>query len=147
MNRFLDNLRYKITAFMQGRYGVDNYGRFLLAVWLVLFFLRYFVKSSLVYWLDIAVFIYTYFRIFSRNIPKRYSENQQYLRIKGKVTGFFRDFSLSGTGRKIKDAAEQTKNYHIYKCPQCGQKIRIPRGKGNIMVKCPKCGTEFRKKS
>ena len=147
MNQFLNNLRYKLSAFMQGRYGMDNYGRFLLTVWLVLLILRLFVKSSLLYWLELALFIYIYFRIFSRNIPKRYRENQQYLQMKGKVTGFFKDFSFSGTGKKIRDAAEQAKDYHIYKCPKCSQKIRIPRGKGHIMVKCPKCGFEFHKKS
>ena len=76
--------------------------------------------------------------MFSRNISKRYAENQKYLAIENKVRHFF--------GQK-KYIQQQRKEFHIYSCPQCKQKIRIPRGKGKVSIRCPKCGNEFIKKS
>ena len=32
-------------------------------------------------------------------------------------------------------------------CPQCRQKLRVPRGRGRIQISCPRCGTQFIKKS
>lgn len=90
------------------------------------------------YILGWAAIIYCYFRIFSKNITKRYAENQKYLAKTYKLRSFF---------YKQKELMKQRKVYHIYKCPSCKQKIRIPRGKGKIEVRCPKCGTTFIKKS
>ena len=45
---------------------------------------------------------------------------------------------LGGANRKL---------YHYYRCPQCRQKLRVPRGRGRIQISCPRCGTQFIKKS
>ena len=29
------------------------------------------------------------------------------------------------------------------KCPKCGQRVRVPRHKGKLLVSCPKCHTKF----
>ena len=84
------------------------------------------------------VVIYCYFRIFSRNVQKRYAENQAYLMKTYKIRNWFQN---------QKNIWQQRKVYHIYTCPSCKQKIRIPKGKGKIEVRCPKCGTTFIKKS
>ena len=31
-------------------------------------------------------------------------------------------------------------DYKLGECPNCGQKLRIPKYKGSSDVKCPKCG-------
>lgn len=137
-------MKDKIIKFMQGRYGVDQLSRFTMGVAMVCIILAIFVrKGSLICaFLDtvgILGIVYTYFRILSRNIPKRYAENQRYLAFASKFrTGF----------AKRKNMMEQRMHYHIYMCPGCGQKIRIPRGKGTaeIEINCPKCHTKFVKK-
>lgn len=127
-----------MNRFMQGRYGQDEFSTFLLIVTLVMLVLETFLRVPLLSLLTAALLGYSWFRMLSRNISARYAENQKFLAIRSKVTGFF-----SRTG----DKAEELKKYHIYRCPKCGQKIRIPRGKGMIVITCPKCRTEFRKRS
>ena len=134
----LNRLRYKLACFMQGRYGSDNFSQFLLIAALALLVLSWIPRLGLLSTLAFALLIYIYFRMFSRNIARRYQENQWFLRQKSRFIGFFRNFRYNASQRRI---------YHIYRCPKCRQKIRVPRGKGRIMVRCPKCGTEFLKKS
>jgi DNA-directed RNA polymerase subunit RPC12/RpoP len=123
---------------MQGRYGVDSLSRFLSVVLLAVIILRMFIRIPLSGTITLVILVILYWRMFSRNIPKRYEENQKFLQIRDKLLGRFSDFGSN---------MSQMKDYHIYKCPRCNQKIRIPRGKGHIMVRCPKCGYEFHKKS
>lgn len=129
---------------MQGRYGVDELSRFTMGVALALIILTMFVNivnrsvGSVLDFLGIAAIVYAYFRIFSRNIQQRYAENQKYLQMTSKLRLRF---------NKEKNLMKQRKTHHIYACPGCGQKIRIPRGKGKIEIECPKCHTKFVKKS
>ncbi len=123
---------------MQGRYGADQFSRFLLGACLVLLLLNMFTGLPLIYLMALALLVYSYFRMFSRNIYKRSEENRKYME---KTDGIRRSFD------RMRRRAAQSKDYHIYKCPSCGQKIRIPRGKGKIEITCPNCRNKFQKRS
>ena len=131
-------MREKLNRFMYGRYGLDSFGKFLLMAALVFIGMSWFVKSRILEVVIYALLILSYYRILSRNTYKRALENQRYLEKTYKIRALF--------GRK-KNTFDQAKNYHIYKCPGCRQKIRIPRGKGKIEIRCPKCSTTFIKRS
>ncbi|MBE5684563.1 MAG: hypothetical protein ACLTLC_10340 [Blautia massiliensis (ex Durand et al. 2017)] len=137
-------MRDKFNKFMQGRYGVDDLSRFIMGVALVLIILAMFANifsrtvGSTLDILGVAAIVYAYIRIFSRNIQQRYAENQKFLQMTSKFRFRF---------NKEKDMMKQRKTHHIYSCPGCGQKIRIPKGKGKIEIECPKCHTKFVKRS
>ena len=136
-------MKDKFYRFMQGRYGVDQFAKFTMGVALVSIVLAIFVNTgssagSLLDMLGLVAIVYTYFRIFSRNISKRAQENQKYLSATAK---------LRQRLNKEKNMMKQRKDYHIYTCPSCGQKVRIPRGKGKIEISCPKCHSKIMKRS
>ncbi len=131
-------MRERFMHFMQGRYGVDQLSRFLMWVALVLIILDMFGRTGVLSFLGMAVIAYAYFRMFSRNYEKRQAENGWYLKHTYKLRMFF---------IKQRDYARIRRNYHIYTCSNCRQKIRIPKGKGKILVTCPKCGHQFQKRS
>lgn len=134
----MSQFRERFSRFMIGRYGADKLSRFMIGFTFALIVAGIFIRS---YWVDIAalfLMVLSYFRMFSRNIGKRFEENQKFERISFRVTEFF---------KKWRFKFQQMRQYHIYKCPSCGQKIRIPRGKGKVSVHCPKCSTDFIKKS
>ena len=128
---------------MQGRNGVDQFARFTMGVALAAIVLTLFTgtRSGIGAFLDLfgmAAIVYTYFRIFSKNISKRYQENQKYLQMTDKLRARF---------QKEKRMMSQRKDYHIYSCPGCGQKIRIPTGAfKKVEIECPKCHTKFIKR-
>lgn len=130
-------MKERLYRFMYGRYGNDSLNRFLLILTVVFFILSLFTTQYF-YLFGIIALIITYFRMLSKNVYKRAAENQIYLKYEYKVKGFFGCF---------KRDMKQRKTHHIYKCPSCSQKIRIPRGKGKIEVTCPKCRHTFIKKS
>lgn len=130
-----------LQRFMSGRYGGDQFSGFLSIAALVIFILGIFipgVPGALLYWVGLAVLIYSYVRIFSRNIPKRAAENRWYLAKQAAVSQRF-------SSMKTRWRMRQT--YRYFRCPHCRQELRVPRGRGRISITCPKCGTSFIKKS
>ncbi len=130
-------MREKLYRFMMGRYGNDQLNRFLMVLTLIFFAFSIF-GMGLFYLLGLSCLLWAYFRMLSKNTYKRSLENNRYLKVEYKVRQ-----SLSS----FKSNIQQRKVYHIYKCPSCRQKIRIPRGKGKIEIRCPKCSETFIKKS
>lgn len=131
-------MKEKLRNFMVGRYGIDSFSKFLMGVALALCVLDIFFNNIFINSWFIIIIIYVYYRMFSRNYNKRYQENMKFLQIKNKIAAKF---------RSEKSIMKQRKTHHIYKCPTCNQKIRIPKGKGRICITCPKCKTEFTKTS
>ncbi len=136
------NFRERLIRFMQGRYGIDQLSKFVLVIGVVCVLISALFgdhpAALIPYFLGWILVIYSYYRVFSRNVTKRYAENQTFLAKTYGIRNFF---------QKQKNIWQQRKVYHIYTCPSCRQKIRIPKGKGKIEVRCPKCGTTFIKKS
>ena len=130
-------MREKFARFMVGRYGNDKLNQTLIITSLVLLVLSWFT-TNLFYMVAVVIMVYAYYRMFSRNIYKRSAENQKYLQW---------EYKMKGKLSKKKKEFAQLKTHHIYKCPNCKQKIRVPRGRGKIAITCRKCGNEFIKKS
>lgn len=131
-------LRERLRRWMAGRYGVDLLGRFLSVVSLALILLAMLLRSALLDWLGLGLLIVCYWRMFSRNIPRRAAENAVFYRWKERVLGGVRQKRVEWAQRGM---------YRYFRCPNCRQKMRVPRGHGRIAVTCPKCKTEFLKKS
>ena len=131
-------MKEKFNRFMAGRYGADELSKVMMFIAVALMLINLFARLEILNIVVIVFIVLIYLRMFSKNIQKRYEENCRYYVLKQKVLGFF---------GKQKRTAQDLKTNHIYKCPSCGQKIRIPRGRGKIIITCPKCRHEFEKKS
>lgn len=131
-------MREKLRQFMIGRYGTDGLNQFLSIASLVLLLIAIISRVSLFTYLGAALLIFCYHRTFSRNISKRTEENYKFYTLKDRVGNKFKGWKEQWANRKV---------YHYYRCPQCRQKLRVPRGRGRIQISCPRCGTQFIKKS
>ena len=82
-------MKEKLIRFMYGRNGVDSLGKFVLAISIIVMLLAGWTDSLILSYLSWIGIIYLYFRMFSRNIYKRSSENQWYLNKYYKISTFF----------------------------------------------------------
>lgn len=123
---------------MAGRYGVDNFSNFLITLSLILFISNIFIKVQILYTIGTVILVYSYFRILSKNIHKRYQENMQFLNASKPAREKLNKFK-----RRVKSL----KTHKYYKCPECNRELRVPKGKGKINIKCPSCKHEFTRRT
>ena len=133
-----NNLKMKFARFMQGRNGVDQLSQFLNIIVMILLIVAIFTKSVIIDWIPFVIMGYMYFRIFSKNIPKRSMENQKFCNMR---------YDLAIKKNNWKKEWEQRKIYRFFRCPMCHQKVRVPKGRGKICITCPKCRQEFIRRS
>ena len=122
---------------MMGRYGVDQLTWVLLVLSLLLSLCGSIFRVQLLGILCWAVLVVCYLRIFSRTNYARQQENKRFMQFWWRLKN----------GRSKRPSREQRKNYKVFSCPTCKQKLRVPRGKGKISISCPKCGRSFIKKT
>ena len=127
-----------LNKFMAGRYGVDQLSWTLMGISIFISILSRIIKSEILAILYIIPVILVFYRMFSKNISKRYQENMKFLN------------KINPIKRKVNTKIQRIKSlkyYKYYKCPSCKQKLRVPKGKGKISITCPKCKTVIIKKT
>ncbi len=133
--------------FFQGRYGADQLSHamiicaFLLYIPLI-FLARGSVAFIVLYSLLIALILLALLRMLSRKYEARQRENAAFMRIWYRVSSRF-----SRTYHAGQTAWHERRVYKHLTCPQCAQKLRVPRGKGRLRVTCTRCGNRFETKS
>ena len=127
-----------IAKMMYGRYGTDQLGFVTLFLVLILNIVFTFTGWDILYVLGIMLTVVCIWRIFSKNISRRYAENQKFLQMTTPVRNAAIRWIV-----QMRDL----KTHRHYHCPECRQKIRVPKGKGKIQITCPKCHHEFVKKT
>ena len=131
MRNFLNRLIAKVRTFFYGRNGFDDLAKLsiissIIVILICGFWPQGIVKTilKLISW---ALLGYGYFRILSKNIYKRVSENRKYL----------------NAIKMTKTRWQQRKTHKFFQCPKCKTWLRVPKSRGKITITCVKCSTKF----
>ena len=127
-----------LRRFMAGRYGADQLSMALLIFSVLLTVIAQLARLPLLTYIGYLPLIACIYRMLSRNINMRRMENYKFSMLISPVYSWF---------RKMRMHMAERKTHRFYTCPGCKAHLRIPRGKGTIIVTCPKCRTEFKAKS
>lgn len=127
-----------LKKFMLGRYGSDQLSIALLFLSLLLSIVFFFFPVKTLSYLVYVPFVIFIFRVLSKNFVRRRKENTQFLKVWKPVETWI---------KKKQYQIKNSKTHKYYSCPSCKQPVRVPKGKGKILITCPKCKLEFIKKT
>lgn len=130
-------IRGFLSRFMAGRYGTDQLNNTMIVTYVVLYLISIFTRWSVLYWVALVLVFVSLFRTLSRQIERRRAENAKFLQLVRPVSRKLKNFKV-----RVRD-----KEHRYFKCPNCKQQMRVPRGKGRITVHCRSCGATFEEKS
>lgn len=138
MRQWLQKMMYKFSVFMRGRYGLDEFGRFLIYTALVLTILSYLPFLRVLSLVSLFFFCYYLFRVFSKDHTARRNELTKY---------FVWSDKFKKSVRISKAKWRDRKTHRYYKCKNCGALMRVPKNKGEIEITCPRCRARTTKKT
>ena len=130
-------IRSFLSRFMAGRYGTDQLNNTMIITYVVLYLISIFTRWSVLYWIALVLVFVTLFRTMSRQLDRRRAENAKFLQLVRPMNRKFKNLKV-----RVRD-----KDHRYFKCPNCKQQMRVPRGKGRITVHCRSCGATFEEKS
>ena len=126
-------VRSWLSRFMAGRYGGDQLNLVLIVLYLALCAVFLFTRMLAFELLGAVVLAVSLLRALSRNVERRRGENARLLQTVRPLQRWWMNV--------------HDKEHRYFKCPNCGQQMRVPRGKGRITVHCRTCGAAFEEKS
>lgn len=135
------------------RYGWDNLSKFLAVISLPFLFAR----SSVSTVIGIALLGWSIFRVMSRRNISRRRREEIIFENWSRQANYWLDV-ISHKFRSLRDSirnwylrqkwkAEEKKRFKIIRCPECSQRLRVPRRKGKLLITCRECGNKFTKKT
>lgn len=128
----------KVATWMDGRNGSDELGTCVLIVALLLVVINAFLHTFILTVFSLLLIGYSCWRLSSRDVEARETENVVFLDFVSPIVPWIRH--PVGSVREVRA-------YKHLSCPECGQRVRVPRKKGKIRITCPKCSAKFETKS
>ena len=157
-----------MNDFMKGRNGADELTIVMGFAGIVIAMVGSIARIQWLSWIAIAVIVIGVLRGLSKNVDARRKENEAFVAATANVPGLGKFVAslggrtaaastsrAAGTSKEDFERAKRTakkmwkgrKTTAYLKCPNCGQQLRVPRGKGRITVTCRSCGAVFQEKS
>ena len=157
-----------MDKFMKDRYGADELTIVLGIVGFILSLIGLIAQVLWLNWIAIVVIFVGVARGFSKNIDARRKENEAFVAATANVPGLGKFVAslgggtaaanasrAAGTSKEDFERAKRTakkmwkgrKTTAYLKCPNCGQMLSVPKGKGKIRVTCPKCHAKMETRS
>ena len=157
-----------MNDFMKGRNGADELTIVMGFAGIVIAMIGSIARIQWLSWIAIAVIVIGVLRGLSKNIDARRKENAAFVAATANVPGLGKFVAslgggaaaastsrAAGTSKEDFERAKRTakkmwkgrKTTAYLKCPNCGQMLRVPRGKGKITVTCRGCGASFQENS
>lgn len=123
---------------MAGRHGTDKLSQHMIYAGLALYIVDLFVGSGVFLTVGLALYVYSFFRIMSRNNDKRNEENRKYTA------------RLNNINTKVSQSRNRFKNrkvYKYFKCGNCHAWLRVKKGSGEVTGRCGRCQQTFKQKA
>lgn len=138
----------RIRKFMYGRNGADTLYYASLIIYTALIIINAFVGSKVFSIINWVIFVLIFYRFFSKQLSKRYEENQKFTELLERIKAWFNSEKYKSDEKKEKREAKKRRandKEHVYEtCPNCEAIIRLPKVKGEHDVKCPRCSAVFK---
>lgn len=141
---FFQRIGGAFARFMYGRNGWDQLNQALFGGYLILWIVEIafsFLKNGpavrVCEAVLFALMLFIFFRMFSKNLYKRRTENQKWV-------SWYYGLKNKNAGAKARHA---DKEHKYFTCKECKTICRVPAGKGKIIITCPKCGAQIQAKS
>ena len=141
--------------------SLDDLNRTLLLTGVIAMLLKMFFAQDawprlLLSAISFAALLFALLRLFSKDPARTNTQNLKYLSAVTTVKDFFRtkfghrkatNAQRTNPGKRKYPTFQELKQYKYFMCPQCAQRLRVPRKKGRLRVTCTRCGNRFEVKS